>query len=112
MLLQFPDMCLRIAAAVKAAGHRFGIDHLDINGPMQSLQKMQPNYVKVGAHLLKDLSRSGSSGAYQALRTLTSALDIQIIAVGVDTRDLFDYLIELGVDGLQGHLLGEAEALI
>ena len=96
---------------VKDRGHQFGIDHLDVNSPMQTLQDMQPDYVKVSARLLEDLSHSESSGAYQALRTLTTALDIKMIAVGVDTSELSDYLIELGVEGLQGHLLGKAEAL-
>lgn len=105
--LKSPQMFKQIADAVKSSGNSFGIDHLDLNISMDSLQIIQPSYVKVSAHLLKDLSQKESSGGYQALHTLTSALDIQTIAVGVDKLELLAHLKELGIDGMQGNFLGE-----
>tara|TARA_R110001592_G_scaffold160059_1_gene391983 strand:- start:7518 stop:9443 length:1926 start_codon:yes stop_codon:yes gene_type:complete len=109
--LKSPLMFKQIADAVKASGHSFGIDHLDLNIPKDTLQTIQPSYVKVSAHLIDDLIQNKVSGAYQALRTLTSALDIKIIAVGVDNQDLSKKLQELDIDGMQGNILGEPEAL-
>ncbi len=111
VLLSYPDMCAQIAATVKAAGHRFGIDHLDLNRSLAPLQSMQPNYVKINARILEELSQSTSSGAYQALRTLTATMDIQLYAVGVDATELAEHLKAIGVDGMQGHLLGKPEVL-
>lgn len=109
--LKSPQMFKQIASAVKSKGHRFGIDHLDLNISMDVLQAVQPAYVKAGARLLDDLSQNKATGAYQALHTLTSALDIQIIAVGVDKQELADKLLALGVNGMQGNLLADAELL-
>lgn len=109
--LKSPQMFRKIASAVKSKGHRFGIDHLDLNISMDVLQAVQPVYVKASARLLDDMSENKATGAYQALSTLTSALDIQIIAVGVDKQELADKLLALGVNGMQGNLLADAELL-
>lgn len=110
--LKSPQMFKKIATAVKSKGHRFGIDHLDLNISMDVLQTVQPAYVKASARLLDDISQNKATGAYQALHTLTSALDIQIVAVGVDNQDLAEKLLALGVDGMQGNLLADAELLM
>ena len=109
--LMSPKMFKKIALAVKSKGHCFGIDHLDLNISMDVLQTVQPAYVKASAGLLDDLSQNTATGAYQALHTLTSALDIQIIAVGVDNQGLADKLSALGITGMQGNLLANAELL-
>ena len=110
--LKSPQMFKQIAEAVKSSGNRFGIDRLDLNISMDTLQVIQPSYVKVSARLLEDLSQKQTAGAYQALLTLTTALDIQIIAVGVDKPKLFEHLKELGIDGMQGNYLGEPGELV
>jgi EAL domain-containing protein (putative c-di-GMP-specific phosphodiesterase class I)/GGDEF domain-containing protein len=109
--MKSPQMFKQIAEAVKSRGHRFGIDHLDLNISMDTLQAIQPAYVKVSARLLDDLSQNKASGAYQALHTLTSALDIQTIAVGVDKAELLETLLNLGINGMQGNFLAEPEVL-
>lgn len=109
--LTSPQMFKQIAEEVKSSGNYFGIDHLDLHISMDALQLIRPNYVKLSAQLLDDLSQSQASGAYQALHTLTSALDIQIIAVGVDGQAVAENLKKLGIDGMQGNFLAEPEVL-
>ena len=109
--LKSPLMFKQVADSVKASGHSFGIDHLDLNISMDTLQAIQPSYVKVSARLLDDLIQNKDSGAYQALRTLTSAMDIKVIAVGVDKPELLEKLQELDIYGMQGNYLAEPEAL-
>ncbi len=111
VLLQYPEMSAQIADYVREQGHTFGIDNLDLHRSMQALHTVRPNYVKVNGQMLSDLSQSSESGAYQALRTLTTALDIQVIAVGIDQQAIEDIVIELGVDALQGNYLGQSEKL-
>lgn len=111
VVLQYPEMCAQIAESVRERGHRFGIDHLDLNRTMQALHSVRPGYVKVSGQMLWDLSQKNDSGAYQALRTLTSALDIEIIAVGIDNDDVATAVKELRVDGVQGNYFGKSEVL-
>ena len=107
-----PHMFKQIAETVKKSGNHFGIDHLDLTVSMDTLQTIQPNYVKISAGVLEDLRQEPALGAYQALHTLTSALDIHIIAVGVDKTELLEHLISLGIEGMQGNYLGKPEALL
>ena len=47
----------------------------------------------------------------QNLRSLTSGLDIQLIAVGIDSQEELDTMIEAGVDAVQGYHIGRPEEL-
>ena len=110
--LQSPDMCLLISEMVKQAGQRFGFDQFDLNGSMKILQEIRPNYIKVSAQVLDEISGEAVSAAYQALRTLTRTLDIQLIAVGVDDQALYERLQRLNIDAAQGNLLSEAREVV
>ncbi len=110
--LQSPDMCLLISEMVKQAGQRFGFDQFDLNGSMKILQEIRPNYIKVSAQVLDEISGEAVSAAYQALRTLTRTLDIQLIAVGVDNQALYERLQRLNIDAAQGNLLSQAREVM
>lgn len=107
-----PQRCQQLADAVKRYGHAFGVDHLDLNIPLHTLQAINPEYVKISARVLDDLGEENDSSAYQALRNVVRTLDIQLIAVGVDEQALRDRLLVMGVDGIQGNYLGKPERLI
>ena len=108
-LLQYPVGCAQVIAEVKRAGQSFGIDNLDLNISVADLQSIQPDYVKINAKVLNDISEDSVSAAYHALRSVTSTLDIQLIAVGVDEQALYDRLLKLNVDAAQGYLFGQPE---
>jgi predicted signal transduction protein with EAL and GGDEF domain len=107
-----PQRCQQLADAVKRYGHAFGVDHLDLNIPMHTLQVINPEYVKIAARVLDDLGAENNSSAYHALRNVVRTLGIQLIAVGVDEQALRDRLFVMGVDGMQGNYLGKPERLI
>lgn len=107
-----PQRCQQLADAVKRYGHAFGVDHLDLNIPLHTLQAINPEYVKISARVLDDLGEENDSSAYQALRNVVRTLDIQLIAVGVDEQALRDRLLVMGIDGMQGNYLGQPERLI
>jgi EAL domain-containing protein (putative c-di-GMP-specific phosphodiesterase class I)/GGDEF domain-containing protein len=110
--LQSPDMCLLVAEMVKQAGQRFGFDQFDLNGSMKVLQEIRPDYIKVSAKVLDEISGEAVSAAYQALRTLTHTLDIQLIAVGVDDQALYERLQQLNIDAAQGNLLSQTREVM
>jgi len=109
---RYPVMCAEVAESVRNAGHTFGIDNLNLARSLQTLQSVRPDYVKVNARTLHDMTMNDAPSGYQALRTLTKAMDIRIIAVGVDSQDLYDHLSELGVSTMQGNLLGTTEEFL
>jgi len=109
---RYPVMCAEVAESVRDAGHIFGIDNLNLGRSLQTLQSVRPGYVKVNARTLHDMTMVDAPAGFQALRTLTKAMDIRIIAVGVDSQELYDHLRELGVSTMQGNLLGTTEEFL
>lgn len=107
VLLQQPVMCAQVSERVKRSGHLFGIDNLDLGQTLQLLQLTRLDYVKINAKTLFDMSTDELSASYQALKTMTDTLDIRIIAVGVDSQELYDQLNTLGIDAMQGNFLSE-----
>ncbi len=112
ILAQHLMMCQQVASRVHQSGHQIGIDHLDIGQSMELLQIARFDYVKVNAKTLQDISQNDLSAGYQALKTLTDTMNITLIAVGVDSKELYDVLIELGIQNLQGNYLHESQALV
>ncbi len=111
ILLQHPQTCSRVSELVRSYGHQFGIDNLDLSQSLQLLQNGEFDYVKVNAATLKGMSSGEISVGYQALKTITNTLEIQIIAVGVDSQQLFEELQELGIDIMQGNYLNKPQTL-
>ncbi len=111
VLNQHPIMCGKVSDRVRQHQHQFGIDNLDLGQSLQLLQSGQFDYVKINAKTLHEMSRNDMRAGYQALRTITDTLDISIIAVAVDSQEVFDELKSLGIDIMQGNFLAEAEAI-
>jgi EAL domain-containing protein (putative c-di-GMP-specific phosphodiesterase class I) len=110
-LLRSPAMCSQVSERVRSYGHSFGIDNLDFGQSLQLLQSGEFDYVKVNARVLHDLVENEMTASYQALRTLGDTLDLRIIAVAVDSQQVHDNLRELGIENMQGNLLGEHEVI-
>lgn len=112
ILEQYPAMCAGVAESVRKSGNVFGIDNLNFGISLQALQNVRPDYVKINAKTLFDMTQAEIPAAYQALKTITSAMDIRIIAVGVDAQEVYDHLHKLGVTAMQGNLLSEPEEFL
>ena len=106
-LLQYPEMCSRISERIKKYGHQFGVDNLDLGQSLNLLQSAQFNYLKINANSLLEISSDSMSSAFQALKTMADTLDLQIIAVAVDSQELFDALQKQGIEVMQGNFLNE-----
>ena len=111
VLAQHLMMCQQVAERVHQSGHQFGIDHLDIGQSLELLKITRFDYVKVSARTLHDISQNDMSAGYQALKTLIDTMNIELIAVGVDSEEVYQALIELGVESLQGNYVHESEPL-
>ena len=111
VLLQHPLMCSKLSERVRRHGHRFGIDNLDPGQSLQLLQSGNFDYVKINANTLHEMGRDELAAGYQALRTITDTLEINLIAVAVDSQEMFDELKSLGIDDMQGNFLDAPEAI-
>jgi len=109
VLQQHTEMCGNISEKVRALGHQFGLDNLDFSQSLQILQTTRFDYVKISAQTLCDMNKNKSNSAYQALKTITDTLDIDMIAVGVDSQDIYDQIQQLGIGLMQGNFLSSAE---
>ncbi len=112
VLEQFPAMCAQVAESVRNAGQVFGIDNLNLGRSLTELKAVRPDYLKVNAQTLYDMTHDQTAAGYQALQTMTRAMDIQLIAVAVDSQEIYEHLKRLGIDSMQGNLLHEAEEFV
>lgn len=105
------EVCTQVVQRIRQTGQTFGIDNLDLGLSLQLLQVIRPDYVKINARTIYDITSDAVAAGFQALKTMTDTLDIRIIAVGVDSQDLYDHVLEIGVHAAQGNLLAEPEEL-
>ena len=112
VLEQFPAMCAQIAESVRNAGQVFGIDNLNLGRSLLELKSVRPDYLKVNAQTLYDMTHDDMPIGYQALQSMVRTMDIQLIAVAVDSQEIYDHLKQLGIEAMQGNLLHEAEEFV
>jgi EAL domain-containing protein (putative c-di-GMP-specific phosphodiesterase class I) len=112
ILEQHPLMCAQVAESVRNSGQLFGVDNLNLGLSLHELKTVRPDYLKLNAQTLYDMTRDDMPVGYQALRTMTKTMDIQLIAVAVDSQEIYEHLQQLGIDVMQGNLLGEPEELV
>lgn len=114
ILAQHEDMSSRISQKVKLHGHRFGIDNIDLGQSLNLIQSGLYDYIKINASNLAakadDDAKAGSEG-FQALNTMTRTYDVDLIVVGIDSKQTFAQFASMGVRIMQGNLLGKPEAI-
>lgn len=109
VLQQHAEISAKISEKVRTLDHQFGLDNLDFSLSLQILQTTRFDYVKISAQTLCVMNNDQSNSAYQALKTITDTLDIDMIAVGVDSQELYDQIQQLGIKLVQGNFLSTAE---
>ena len=71
------------------------------------LKRLPANELKIDRGFVRDLEHDGDDAAIvSAIVALGQALDLRIVAEGVETDAQQDFLTKLGCDSLQGYLLG------
>ena len=90
----------------------FGIDNLNIGRSLLELKTVRPDYLKINAKTLYDMTHDDIPVGYQALQSMIRTMDIQLIAVAVDSQEIYDHLQQLGIEAMQGNLLHEPEEFV
>ncbi|MBP7226673.1 MAG: EAL domain-containing protein, partial [Aliarcobacter sp.] len=72
------------------------------------IMKIRPNYIKIDGSLIKNIDTDKNS--YELVKSIidfSKALNIKVIAEFVHSKEVYNIVLELGVDEFQGFYLAE-----
>ncbi len=110
-LIQHPQAAEALNGRIRDLGCRFGIDNLDLSLPLDILHILRPSYIKANARVLEDTSKEQDSTGLKNLLSLTNSLDVDLIAVGIDSQEILDTMHELTISTVQGNHIGSPQEL-
>lgn len=101
-----PDQFDSLLLAFKTAGIGMAMDDFGTgHSSLAYLQTVEVNQLKLDRNFIKDIGNSKQSRAIvDAVIRLAHALDLVVVAEGVETEEQRKALVELGCDQLQGYL--------
>jgi EAL domain-containing protein (putative c-di-GMP-specific phosphodiesterase class I) len=104
-LSEIPDVATRIAS-LRALGYRIAIDDLGAGySALNYFAELQPDVAKIDMSLVRDVHRQPCKRVViEAIHAACEALDILVIAEGVETIEEREALVNGGCDLLQGYL--------
>lgn len=107
ILLEDEGIASRVLQACREVGIRIALDDFGTGySSLNYLKRYPVDRIKIDRTFVGQLARrSPSSAIVQAMVTLAHALDIEVTAEGVETRDQMEILVEMGCNTLQGFLL-------
>lgn len=113
LITQSEENSAVLIKALKQRGMTFGIDHFGSQfGNMNYLQTIRPDYIKLDGAFSKAIERDDQTRTYvESLCELCHSLDIQIIAMSVETESQQQAFKALGINYYQGYLYGAPQPL-
>ena len=102
------DSVIAKMGALKALGVRFSLDDFGTGYSSLSILKRLPlDQLKIDQSFVRDLLTDPQDASIvRAIVTLSTSLELQVIAEGVETREQRDALLALGCQHFQGYLFG------
>ncbi len=93
---------------LKALGLRLLVDDFGVGSSSLSfLRRLPVDALKIDRSFVRELGTQEGERVTAAVIALAHALDLQVVAKGVETEEQRDFLAARGCDRVQGHLLGE-----
>ena len=107
-LIEDVDSVIAKMSALKALGVRFSLDDFGTGYSSLSILKRLPlDQLKIDQSFVRDLlSDPQDASIVRAIVTLSTSLELQVIAEGVETSEQRDALLALGCRHFQGYLFG------
>lgn len=98
---------------LRPTGVQFGVDNFGVHpSGFSYLYSVQPNYIKIDGSLSREVDTSAEDRfLISSLITAAHSLDIQVYAERVERNEQVQQLNLLKIDGTQGFLYGQPEAL-
>lgn len=104
-----PEASKAFASHIQTEGWQFGIDHFTVGAyDLNLLEKLKPSYLKINAaYLLSLVEGNEEEISKSSLFTLAELLEIDLIAVAVDSEETVQRLKENGIVLMQGFWIGK-----
>jgi diguanylate cyclase (GGDEF)-like protein/PAS domain S-box-containing protein len=105
MLIRNPERAGRLLAQFKELGVRVVIDDFGTGySSLNFLKRLPIDGVKIDRSLILDLPRDDDAAALtRGVVAMAHSLGIAVIAEGVETREQWEFLLELGCEEMQGN---------
>jgi diguanylate cyclase (GGDEF)-like protein len=109
-VLAAPDVHVdRVLAEIAALGVRVIVDDFGSTGSLRAVQRARASAIKLEGTLVRDVPESQEADALvRAVVALAKALDVPVVAEGIETERQALALRSLGCDALQGYFYGHA----
>jgi diguanylate cyclase (GGDEF)-like protein len=94
-------------------GYKLGIDHFGRDfHPFGYLSTLSVSYIKVDGYYTRGISQNSENQFFiKSLRDAVHTLEIKIMAQSVETKDEYETLRQMKLDGYQGYVFGKPEPL-
>ena len=109
ILMETTDKTFSTLNELKATGVRIAIDDFGKGySSLGYLKRLPIDTLKIDRSFVRDIiSNADDRAIIRAIISLASALNLKVIAEGVETHEQLIYLQEQGCDWVQGYLLSE-----
>ena len=96
-------------ALCRAQGYKIAIDDFGAGlGGLKILSDVEPNYVKIDRHSISGIDKNLMKfNMVESVATACHRIGIKVIAEGVEQQEEVDVIVNMGVELLQGYLLGK-----
>ena len=110
-VVAYPEASKAFASHIHKEGWELGIDHFTVGTyDLDLMEKLRPDYVKINAaYLLSLIEGREGEVAKSSLFTLSKLLEIDLIAIAVDSESTAVRLRENGIMFMQGFWIAEAK---
>ena len=107
------DKMNSFVSMVKSYGAKIAIDDFGSGySNFNYLLELSPDYIKIDGSLIKNIDQDKNSyHITKAIVDFSHSLNIRTIAEYVHSKEIFDILLNLGVDEYQGFYLGKPQRL-
>lgn len=108
LMIENPEVTSQFIKVLKTLGVAIGIDHFGSRfSNLGYLQSIKPDYVKLDAAFSKVIEQDEQTRQYvSSLCEMANSLDINVIALAVESEAQLDAFSELGVTMFQGYFYG------
>ncbi|MCQ8212740.1 EAL domain-containing protein [Cetobacterium somerae] len=105
--LDYEKLIIRVNQLHKL-GIKVAIDDFPIeNSSLETLLKTKINKVKIDRSLLNNIDCPLGKETYRGIVALLKTMKHEITTEGIETKEQFDFIKEIGVDFIQGYYIGE-----
>ncbi|MDX1900521.1 MAG: EAL domain-containing protein [Gammaproteobacteria bacterium] len=109
LIMQNPEYSLGVIKELKKSGVRITIDNFGTGySSIQHLHNFQVDCIKIDRRFIADIPQNKAHvDLLHTLISLAKSLHVEVIAEGVETKEQFTQLIEMGCDEVQGYYISK-----